>query len=229
MFHGIVVAHAVVVGVAIKLGEVDIFAGVLVENFTVDDVDLTVALVGEVLIVRDDNQRDALLLVEAEKQVLDAFASSGIEVTGRLVGEDDFWIIDDGASDTDALFLAAGKVVSLVFGLVGELNDFERLEGAAATFAETDAIDFERQNDVVEHGIVGVHKEALEDEAELFVAELVELTSMQFAGVFAVKFDGAFGRLVEKRQEMHQGGLAGAGFADNRDGFALVDVDIDAF
>ena len=37
-------------------------------------------------------------------------AAAGVEIAGRLVGEDDFWIGNERAGDSDTLLLAAGKL-----------------------------------------------------------------------------------------------------------------------
>ena len=58
--------------------------------------------------MRDDNEGNSLLFVEFKEEIGDFFASSGIEVASWFVGEDDFWLINDGASNTNALFLPAG-------------------------------------------------------------------------------------------------------------------------
>ena len=54
------------------------------------------------------------LLIEAFEKRHDLFAGFGIEVTGRLVGQDDRRIVDQGAGDGDALALPAGEFVRLV-------------------------------------------------------------------------------------------------------------------
>ncbi len=38
----------------------------------------------------------------------------GIEVSGRLVGEDDFGLGDDGAGDSGALLLTAGELIRII-------------------------------------------------------------------------------------------------------------------
>ena len=110
---------------------------------------------------------------------------------------------------------------------VVEFDDFEGFEGAAFAFARADAGDFEGEDDVVEDGVVTVHEEGLKDKTEFAVAEAVEATGGQLGCVGAVKFDGARSGLVEQGKEVHEGGFAAAGFADDGDGFAGVDFQID--
>ena len=55
----------------------------------------------------DDNEGDIFLFIKIKKQFDDLVACNGIEIASRFVGEDNFRVIDNGASNTDALFLAA--------------------------------------------------------------------------------------------------------------------------
>lgn len=78
-------------------------------------MDLSGAFAGEIFVMGDDNQGDPLFFIEAEKKFFDLVASLGVEIAGGLVGEDDLGIVDNGAGDTDALFLATGKIFGFAF------------------------------------------------------------------------------------------------------------------
>ena len=57
------------------------------------------------------NEDDGItLLVEALEEAHDFIAGGGIEVAGGFVGEEDGGVVDEGASDGDALALAAGEL-----------------------------------------------------------------------------------------------------------------------
>ena len=64
---------------------------------------------GDVGLVRDHDDRSAGA-VERFQQVHDLVAGGRVEVAGRLVGEDDVGIVDQGPGDGDALLLPAGKL-----------------------------------------------------------------------------------------------------------------------
>jgi len=123
--------------------------------------------------------------------------------------------------------LTAGKIVGLGVDFVFELDDFEGLDGAAFAFTEADASDFERQDNVVEDGVVTVHEKLLENEAEFVVAQAIESAGGQLGGFGAVEFDSAGGGLVEQSEEVHKGRFTAAGFANNGDRFAGIDFKID--
>lgn len=74
---------------------------------TVDQLDDTVALCGEVVIVGDDQKGRAPLEIEAPHQFEHLLRRSRVEISGRLVGEHEKWIHRQGASDRDPLLLAA--------------------------------------------------------------------------------------------------------------------------
>ena len=67
----------------------------------------------------------------------------------------------------------------------------------------------------------------LENEAEALVADVVEITSGERGGIGAAQGESAGGRAVEQGEEMHEGGFAGARFANDGDGLAWVDLEIE--
>lgn len=171
----------------------------------------------------DNDEGDAFFFVEIEKKILDLFAGGRVEIAGGLVSKDDFGVIDDGPGDADTLFLTAGEIVSLIFGFVVELDDFERLHGEVLASAATGARDLEWEENIVEDGVAGIHEELLEDEAEVAVAEAIKLTRLELGGISAIDDDVAAGGTVEEGEQVHKGGLAGAGFAEDGDCLARVD------
>ncbi len=66
-------------------------------------------------IVRDHDDCLAEILIELAEQAEDGFGAFGIEVAGRLICEDDFWLAHDGASESNALLFTAGEFRRLVF------------------------------------------------------------------------------------------------------------------
>jgi hypothetical protein len=56
----------------------------------------------------------------------DFFRGGRVEVTGRLVGQEYRWPVDESARNRNALTLSAGKLVGTVMDSVSELNALER-------------------------------------------------------------------------------------------------------
>ena len=146
----------------------------VLDDAPVADVDAAVAPGRELLVVRDDDQRDALLAVQAEEDVLDDRAGGGVEVAGRLVREDDPRVVHERAGDDRPLLLPSREVHGGVLRLVGELELLERREATAAALPAPDARDLQREDHVLEHRGVGREEELLEDEAERGVPRAVE-------------------------------------------------------
>ena len=64
-------------------------------------------------IVRDHDDRLLELAVEPLQQIERLLRVLRVEVTGRLVGDDDGRVGDDGTRDRDALLLAAGELAAM--------------------------------------------------------------------------------------------------------------------
>ncbi len=152
----------------------------------------------------------------------------GVEVAGRLVGEDQRGVGDDRAGDRDALLLAAGELGGEVVQAVGHAHRRQRPFGAAAALGAVQAGVGERQFDVGERGGAGDEVEGLEDEAELAVAQVGELVLVEVVGVGAVDQVAPAGGDVEAAKDVHQRALAAAGAAHDRDEVAALDAQRDA-
>src|SRR5690606_35723624 len=150
-----------------------------------------------------------------------------IEAGGRLVAEDDLRVEHRGAGQAGALALAAGHV-----------GRQPPLEAGQADLGQLDARHLaddrlrqpgqlaQGQGDVVEQGqraekrvLLEQHAGAAEQLALLLVADLVErpVEQEQLAGQ----------RRQQAGQGAQQGGLAGAGAAEQRDDLAAPDLEID--
>ena len=82
----------------------------------------------DVVLVGDQDDRLAAG-VELVEDLHDLLAGPGVEVAGRLVGEDDRRAVDQGAGDGDALALSARELVRLVPHAVREPDLLDRLLG----------------------------------------------------------------------------------------------------
>ena len=87
-------------------------------NRAVDHMKDTGGILGESWVVGDHNN-SITGLVNTMKFLHDGFGTFGIETAGRLIGENNFRIGDQGAGDSDALLLATGKLIWIIifFGL----------------------------------------------------------------------------------------------------------------
>ena len=74
----------------------------------------------------DDDQRHPAI-AEPFEQLENLVPGPGVEVAGRLIGEQDPGLSDDRAGDRDALALAAGELGWAVAGPLGEADPLERV------------------------------------------------------------------------------------------------------
>src|SRR3954454_15441621 len=76
----------------------------------VEKADRASGLLRETIVVRDHHHGRAVFLVQLFEDAHDLVAHGRIEIAGRLIGEHDARLSDDGACDGDALLLAAGEL-----------------------------------------------------------------------------------------------------------------------
>ena len=98
-------------------------------------------------------------------------AGARIQVAGGLVGEQQRGPVHQRAGDRDALLLAAGELARQVALAALEADRAQRGARALALLGGRDAAVDERQLDVLERARARDEVEALEDEAELAVAD----------------------------------------------------------
>ena len=88
-----------------------------------------VDLVADERVVGRHDDRDAELAVEAAEQVEDLVRGRGVELPGRLVGEQDLGAVGQGDRDRHALLLATGHPIRPVVGPIGQADLLEELAG----------------------------------------------------------------------------------------------------
>src|SRR6266851_5653348 len=74
-------------------------------------------------------------MVETANYVHDLGGVLRVQVPGRLVGKQDRGIVHEGARDSDALLLSAGKLVRIVLLAAMQSHHFEQFRGAPLALA----------------------------------------------------------------------------------------------
>src|SRR5581483_6443758 len=87
--------------------------------------DLARAAAGDRLVVRHEDQRRAALGVQREHELDHRGAGRRVEVAGRLVGEEQLRLGDEGARERDALLLAAREVLRIMAQALAETDASE--------------------------------------------------------------------------------------------------------
>ena len=147
----------------------------LVDDAAVGEEHDAVRVRGRDRVVRHHHDRLAELLHRALHEPEDLGARPGVEVAGRLVGEDDLGPAHERARDRDALLLTAGQLRRPVREAIAQADGVDdavepRLVGLAAR-------ERHRQRDVLERGERRDQVVRLEDEADAVAAHLRELPS----------------------------------------------------
>ena len=81
---------------------------------------------GNRAVVGDDHQRGAALAVDPHQRFEHADAGRAVERAGRLVAEQHFGLLGDGAGDGDPLLLPARKLGRIMRGALCQPDQFER-------------------------------------------------------------------------------------------------------
>src|SRR5690606_12467901 len=153
----------------------------------------------------------------------DLAPGGGVEVAGRLVGQEQRRAGYQGAGDGDPLPLAAGQLVGSVAGAVREADPLERLGGKLPPLPRRHPAVDQRQRHVLPRRRARQELEVLEDEADLAVAQGGQLVVAHVLHVVAAEPVAAAARPVQAAEDVEQGALAGSGGADDGAELALVD------
>ena len=101
----------------------------------VTDADRPLRVIGDVGIVRHQDDGDPLVLIQLLEHPQHFFAGARIEVAGRLIREEQRRMIDQRPRDRHALLLAPGKLRGLVVHPVAQTHAAQHLLGPLAGFA----------------------------------------------------------------------------------------------
>src|ERR1043165_3879871 len=185
---------------------------------------------GGLRVVRDHDDGLVEAVVHLLKHVQDDGRVLAVEVAGRLVGEDDGGLRDDGAGEWGSLLLAAGKLQRLGVHLVFELEhaeDFASAFGvAAAVFAA--AVYAFGELEVAFGGEGREEVEALEVEADFASADVGAARVRGGCAVFVVHDDASASRGEQAAEEVQHRRLAAARSPHDGDELALLHVQRDA-
>ena len=187
-----------------------------------------VGVLREARVVRDHaNGRAAG--VQFLEQIHDRFAVARIEVAGRFVRQKDGRLAGERARHRDALLLTAGELARADVWRDGAMptRSSASLTKALRSLAGHAAIG-QRQLDVFENGQVADEIEALEDEADLAIADARALRKGEVRDLAAFERVAPVRWRVEQAEDREQGRFAATGRPGDGDVFALANVEVNA-
>ena len=195
------------------------------DDVAVEDLDLAGHALGDGVVVGDDHDGRAGL-VELVDQGQDGLPGGLVEVAGRLVGQHDGGLADQGSGDGDPLALPAGELGGTGVGALGQADQLEGVEGALAALLEGDAGVEEPVGHVVQHGGVLGQEELLEDEPDPGGPQVGHVVVGHGGDVQPGDPHVAAGGPVEGSHQLQQGGLARPRGADDPDQLPLADGEV---
>lgn len=173
----------------------------------------------------DDDRRP--VAIDASKLVQNTSGVDRVEVSGRLVGKDQFRVPGDRPGDRDALTLPARQRRG---ALERAFREPDRVDGAEDTLTPLDtrhAPVEQVQLDAVD-GWSGLEKmEGLEHESDRPCPHARRTAAVAGTSLLAVENIAARRRVVEETQNVHQCRLATARWPDDRNELPLVDLQVD--
>ena len=160
--------------------------------------------------------------VHVAEQRQELIGGPGVQCAGGLVRQQQAGLGDKCAGHGGALLLAAGHLVGVLFQQVRDAQLVRQRTQAVTHLAVRTARQHQRQIDVVlqREGIQQV--ELLKHEAQMVTAEGGGIRLLHGGQVTSVQTHRAGGRGIQRRQNVQQRGLAGAGFAHDGHIFALL-------
>ena len=191
--------------------------------------------VGDVLdhreVVRDENIGKPEPLLQVPQQVEDLRTDRDVERRDRLVADDQFRLDRERARDRDALALAAGKFVGVAARKARLEPDQPQqfLDPRAAFVRWHEVMQHQRLAEDLgdRHARVERGVRVLEDDLRL-PAERAQCVGVEAEQVTPFETDAAGVRLDQAQHQAAHGRLAAAGFADQGQRLAGIDVEADA-
>ena len=185
---------------------------------------------GDIRLMRDDNDRDALLAIECNERLHDLMRGAGIEVASRFVCQQQTRRVDQCPGDGDALLLSTGELSRRVAFALGQTEQCQSLPRPRNTRPGTDGTlcRIEQwQSDILDRTGAGQQIETLKHEAEAFTANAGQLRLGQPGHVDTLEEILSAAGSIEAAQNRHQSRFAGSGRA--HDGNELAGLDRDTY
>ncbi len=133
--------------------------------------------------VVSDHQDGVSFVVKLAEQANHGLLIRFVEIAGGLVGENQLGMVDQSASDGDALLFAAGELRGQVLDAIGEPD---ACEGGASFGFVGSAMKILGEHHVFKRGEVRDQMELLEDESDFFCAKTSEALFVETGNVDAV-------------------------------------------
>ena len=129
----------------------------------VHDHDAVAELLGLLHVLRGQDQGDALAL-QLPQPLPDQVPGLRVQAGGRLVGDDDLRLVEQGAGDEQAALHAGGELVDLAVALFLEFDELQQLGDPLSGLRAGDVEEMGEDLQVLPHGEVVVQGDLLGDD-----------------------------------------------------------------
>jgi len=168
-------------------------------------------MTGHLLIMGYEDDGNAVVGIQLSKQFQDLSTRARVEVAGRFVGQENWWLIGQSPRDGHSLLLASRELGGKMIHAFSQADTFQEMPCPIVSFpaAKTRRIE-ERQLDVLQGTGSRQEIETLEHKTDLSIAQTGSLVTRHGYDLFAVEQLAAVGGAVETTEGVHECGLAGA-------------------
>ena len=191
------------------------------DDLPVEEVDDAVGKAGIVLRVRYHDYRRPFL-VQLGEELHHFRAVLRVQVTGRLVGKDNLRSGDYRAGYGDALLLTTGELLRIMLGAVADVHPLQDGSNHFLALGWLHTEVGEREFDILEDVQFVYQVEALEDEADIALANLRALLFFEVANFFVAQVIVALGGVVEQAQNIQERGFTATRGAHDGDELAIL-------
>lgn len=198
----------------------------MLPQLTVAHVQTPITACRQRRVMGDQHQRGTGIGAQRKQQFDDARAGAGIQIAGRLIGEQDTWGRREGARERHPLLFAAGELARIVAGALMQANSGERRIGALLSRAQALTGQLQRQQHILARGQGWQQLKILEHKAYPTLAQGGATVLIEPAERLTAQPDLAAARAVESGEQPEQGGFARPRRAQNRHRLARRDIQI---
>ena len=162
-------------------------------------------------IVRDEHQRHALLLLQAQQQIHDLRLNGHVQRRGGFVGNQQFRGAGECHGDHDALTHAAGELVRVsrqARGGSGNFHQFHQLQRTPLQGSSAQTLmNFEHLHDLIAHRVARIERghRILEDHGNVLADDLAALPGRQLQQRLAVEVKRVGGDACLCVEQTHDG------------------------
>src|SRR5437899_5376462 len=196
-----------------------------INDTSIKQMDGSIRMLGVARIVCHHAHRRAGA-VQRPQQLHDRFAVRRVEVSCRLVGEQDRGIAHHRARDRDPLLLAPGELHRVMLRAMHHTDLLERLLHPLRALPSRHATVGERQLDILGDGEIADQIEGLEHEADPPVADSGSLGRRQVGHRLVLEQVAPVARRIEQTEDGEERRLAASRRAVDRDVLALADLEV---